>query len=154
MSISIAISSSTRCARHSGRSVGVADEMNRVAAASRGNGAASGTSTFEWYVAGTCTASSLRSELDPLAEAAEGSDSAALGATEAKMGSEMNPENGTESHLNSGLLSAAAISRPADSPSVLRFFKQYLNHSNSRQASCLHPFPFPFPSVPMQLTGA
>eukprot|EP00965_Chrysotila_dentata_P013736 455137-Pleurochrysis_carterae.AAC.1 len=46
IAISSAISSSTRYARHSKRSVGgVADEINRVATASGGNGAAAGAST-------------------------------------------------------------------------------------------------------------
>eukprot|EP00965_Chrysotila_dentata_P164699 5437753-Pleurochrysis_carterae.AAC.1 len=87
------------------------------------------------------------SELATLADTAEKPNSAASGDTEAIMESKMNPENGsrTESHLNSSFLSAAAISRPADSGSVLRFFKQYLNHLKRPTDFLPAPSPFPLP---------
>eukprot|EP00965_Chrysotila_dentata_P171775 5668577-Pleurochrysis_carterae.AAC.1 len=85
------------------------------------------------------------SELAALADAAEKPDSAASGATEAIMESKMNPENGTESYLNSSFFSAAAISRPANFGSVLRFFKQYLNHSKRPTDFLPAPPPFPLP---------
>eukprot|EP00965_Chrysotila_dentata_P076797 2535427-Pleurochrysis_carterae.AAC.1 len=59
--------STTRYARHSGRPVsGVADGINRVPAASRGNGTAASANTLELYVVGTCAASSLRGLLPVL----------------------------------------------------------------------------------------
>eukprot|EP00965_Chrysotila_dentata_P168449 5562578-Pleurochrysis_carterae.AAC.1 len=88
--------STTRYARHSGRPVsGVADGINRAVAVSRENGTAASASTLEWYVAGGWSL-----ELAPPAEAAEGQDSAASGATEAKKGSKIYPENGTEYNGN------------------------------------------------------
>eukprot|EP00965_Chrysotila_dentata_P117230 3874224-Pleurochrysis_carterae.AAC.1 len=61
ISISITMGSTTRYSWHSVRPVsGVADGINRVAAARRGNGTAASASALEWYVAGTCAASNLR----------------------------------------------------------------------------------------------
>eukprot|EP00965_Chrysotila_dentata_P050615 1677263-Pleurochrysis_carterae.AAC.1 len=62
------------------------------------------------------------------------------------MESKVNPEDGTESHLNSSFCSAAAISRLASSGSVfLRFFKQYLNYSKRPTDFLPAPSPLPLP---------
>eukprot|EP00965_Chrysotila_dentata_P089090 2941675-Pleurochrysis_carterae.AAC.2 len=110
--------------------------------------------SFQPQVASPCSAHAPCRAPGLNHQIAEGPDSAASGATEAKIGSNMHPENGTESHLNSNFSSAAASSMPPSSASFLRLFSRYLNHSSRPTDFCFHLPPSLSPSLSMQLTCA